>query len=231
MPKKLADLIKTGNDLQSGYDELMTTLRSFAQSGSQHERMISEGEEAIDGRIEALLKSGSKGTLIGDFERDPEVKAFVKGVETQKAAYLEQCKKYWKKRDELDKLLASCQEFVKDATDKITKKEDSFYKSKSLDDMKSYRDNFADWLKDVTVVMKKIRQTSLPTEKRALTYCTPGSTSKTKLEELHSKQPLHHMDVLLKFVTERALVDKTRGNTLKAIAARLAQAAKENPDI
>lgn len=63
MPKKLAELVSKGDGLQQGYEECIAGLRRCAQSGSQHESMIQEGEEELKHRIDILVKGGKKGTL------------------------------------------------------------------------------------------------------------------------------------------------------------------------
>ncbi|MBL8659971.1 MAG: hypothetical protein JNM75_09470 [Rhodospirillales bacterium] len=69
----------------------------------------------------------------------------------------------------------------------------------------------------------------MPKDKR-LAWAAPGSTSKAKITDLQSKQNLHDMAELLKFVDGRANTDKTRANTHKAIRDRLARVARDNPD-
>ncbi|MBL8659972.1 MAG: hypothetical protein JNM75_09475 [Rhodospirillales bacterium] len=86
MPKKLAELVSKGDGLQQGYEECIAGLRRCAQSGSQHESMIQEGEEELKHRIDILVKGGKKGTLVKDFDADADVKSFIAGIEGQKAA-------------------------------------------------------------------------------------------------------------------------------------------------
>lgn len=229
MPRKLAELVAKGDALQRDYDASMTDLRSRAQSGSQHEAMISEGEEVLKHRIDTLTKKGMKGTVIGDFVTDAEVKSYVAGVEEQKAAYITQCKAYWEARDKLDTLLADVKTTVADADAVIAEKKKHIFPSGSLAAIQAFRDELETWRTDVSSGLQKLlRSMSLPRDKR-LAWAAPGSTAKAKIAELQSKQNLHDMAELLKFVDDRARTDKTRANTHKAIRDRLARVAAENP--
>lgn len=229
MPKKLAELLKKGDALQSKYDESMTKLKSCAKNGYTHEMMISEGEEELLHCIAELVKKGTAGKLVSDFLGDKLAKSFAVGIEIQKAAYLKQCKTYWELRDHLDTLMAECTTLVADATATIAEKKKLLFASASVTDMQSYRDDLETWLKGVSVALKKLRGETLPKEKR-LSYATPGATMKMKLDELSTKQNLHDMAELLQFVDMRAKVDTHRANTLKAVRDRLAAVVKASPD-
>ncbi|MEZ5865045.1 MAG: hypothetical protein R3D25_13625, partial [Geminicoccaceae bacterium] len=213
MPKKLAELVSKGDALQRGYDECITGLRKCAQSGSQHESMIGEGEEELKHRIDILVKGGKKGTLVKDFDTDAEAKSFIAGIEDQKAAYIKQCKTYWDTRDKLDKILADVKTTVADADAIIAEKKKHVFPSASIAAIQDFRNDLDNWHTDVSTDLQKLlRQTSLPKDKR-LAWAAPGSTSKAKITDLHNKQNLHDMAELLKFVDGRAKTDKTRANT------------------
>lgn len=230
MPKKLAELLAKGDALQRGYDDLIAELRKCAQSGSQHEALISEGEEVLKHRIDVLTKSGTKGTLVGDFVADAEVKTYIAGIEQQKAAYIKQCRAYWDARDRLDKLLADLKTTVADAVATIAEKKKHFFPSGSLSAIQDFKDDLEKWYNDVTNGLQMLlRSTSLPREKR-LAWAAPGSTAKAKITDLQSKQNLHDLAELLKFVDFRAKSDKQRANTHKAIRDRLAAVVKASPD-
>lgn len=229
MPKKLAELLSKGDSLQHGYDDYMTVLRKCAQSGSQHEGMIKEGEEELRHRIEVLIKGGKKGTIVKDFDTDAEVKSFISGIEEQKAAYIKQCKAYWDTRDKFAPLLAGVKTTVADADAAIVEKKKHVFPSASIGAIQDFRDDLDKWHTDVSTSLQKLlRQTSLPKDKR-LAWAAPGSTSKAKITDLQSKQNLHDMGQLLQYVEDRAKVDKARANTHKAIRDRLAKVAAANP--
>lgn len=229
MPKKLAELLKKGDELQQGYEDLIAELRKCAQSGRQHERLISEGEEVLKHRIETLIKGGKKGTLVGDFAGDAEAKSYIAGLEEQKAAYIKQCKDYWAARDRLDKLLADVKATVADAAATIAEKKKHVFPSASLSAIQDFKDDLEKWHADVSGGLQKLLgDMSLPKDKR-LAWAAPGSTAKAKIDDLKTWVNLYDMAVLLKFVEDRAKIDKTRANTHKAIRDRLAAAVKASP--
>jgi hypothetical protein len=229
MPKKLAELLKKGDELQSGYDDLIANLRKCAQSGTQHEQMIKEGEEELKHRIDVLIKGGKKGTLVSDFAGDADAKSYIAGIEDQKAAYIKQCRAHWDTRDKLDRLLADVKTTVADAAATIAEKKKQIFPSASLAAIQDFKDDLEKWYNDVSNGMQKLlRSMSLPKDKR-LAWAAPGSTSKAKITDLQSKQNLHDMAELLQFVEGRAKTDKTRANTHKAVRDRLAKVAADNP--
>lgn len=229
MPRKLADLLAKGDALQHGYEDLIAGLRKCAQSGTQHESMIKEGEEELKHRIDVLIKGGKKGTLVSDFAGDKDAKAYIAGIEDQKAAYIRQCKTHWETRDKLDKLLVDVKTTVADAAATIAEKRKHVFPSASLSAIQDFKDDLEQWHTDVSNGLQKLlRPMSMPREKR-LAWAAPGSTAKAKITDLQSKQNLHDMAELLQFVEGRAKTDKTRANTHKAIRDRLAKVAADNP--
>lgn len=230
MPKKLAELLAKGDALQRGYDELIGELRKCAQSGSQHEAMISEGEEVLEHRIDVLTKAGTKGTLVGDFAADAEVEGYIAGFEEQKAAYIKQCRAYWDARDRLDRLLADVKTTLADVVATIAEKKKQFFPSGSLSAIQECKDDLEKWYNEITNGLQKfLRSTSLPRENR-LAWAAAGSTAMAKITDLQSTQNLHDLAELLKFVDFRAKSDKQRADTHKAIRDRLAAVVKASPE-
>jgi hypothetical protein len=125
--------------------------------------------------------------------------------------------------------MADCKTTVADATATIAEKKKHFFPSASITAIENYRDALDKWLQDVSAGMKKLPDKNLPKEKRPA-WAAPGSTLKTKIDDLKTKQNLHDMAELLEFVEAGAKVDKGRANTLKAVRDRLAAVAKASPD-
>lgn len=151
MAKKLKEIQKAFDTLQKKVSDQTDKMTKINTNFWQHNGMLFQGLDTIDERIAELQKKGKKGTKVGDFMDDSDIKAFVKGVDDCKKYCRKESDDYYGEVENLKKLKEDIVKLAKETDDVI--KARKFKISKSKDALKAISKQVHTFAVDVEAVI------------------------------------------------------------------------------